>query len=39
MEGIRGLLGNDKARDAALHAIGNDPGVKASLDKIGLGPG
>ncbi len=38
MEGIRGLLGNDKARDAALHAIASDPGVKAGLDKMGLTP-
>jgi hypothetical protein len=38
MEGIRGLLGNDKARDAALHAIGTDPGVSASLERLGLTP-
>ncbi len=38
MEGLRGLLGNDKARDAALTAIGNDAGVKAQLEKIGLAP-
>ncbi|WP_044197327.1 hypothetical protein, partial [Hyalangium minutum] len=38
MEGLRGLLGNDKARDAALTALGNDPGVKAQLEKIGLTP-
>ncbi|WP_044197366.1 hypothetical protein, partial [Hyalangium minutum] len=38
MEGIRGLLGNDKARDAALSALGSDPGVKAQLEKLGLTP-
>ncbi|WP_224244784.1 tetratricopeptide repeat protein [Hyalangium gracile] len=38
MEGLRGLLGNDKARDAALTAISGDPGVTAALEKIGLAP-
>ncbi|WP_224362427.1 hypothetical protein [Hyalangium versicolor] len=38
LEGLRGLLGNDKARDAALKALGNDPSVKAQLEKIGLTP-
>ena len=38
LEGLRGLLGNDKARDAALTALGSDPGVKAQLEKIGLTP-
>jgi hypothetical protein len=38
MEGLRGLLGNDKVRDAALTALGNDPAVKAQLDKVGLTP-
>ena len=35
---IRELLTNDKARDAALTAIGNDPGIKAQLEQIGLTP-
>jgi uncharacterized protein YdeI (YjbR/CyaY-like superfamily)/microcompartment protein CcmL/EutN len=38
MEGLRGLLGNDKARDAALTALGSDPAVKAQLEKVGLTP-
>ena len=38
MEGLRGLLGNDKARDAALTALGSDPAVKAKLEQIGLTP-
>jgi uncharacterized protein YdeI (YjbR/CyaY-like superfamily) len=38
MEGLRGLLGNDKARDAALAAIGSDPGVQATLARVGLTP-
>jgi hypothetical protein len=36
MEGLRALLGNDTARDAALTAIGEDPAVQAQLEKIGL---
>ncbi|HSP78160.1 MAG TPA: hypothetical protein VLQ93_06505, partial [Myxococcaceae bacterium] len=35
---IRELLGNDKARDAALGALSNDPTVKANLAKVGLAP-
>jgi uncharacterized protein YdeI (YjbR/CyaY-like superfamily) len=38
MEGLRGLLGNDTARDAALGAIGSDPGVTAALQRVGLTP-
>jgi hypothetical protein len=38
MEGLRGLLGNDKVRDAALGALGNDPAVKSALEKVGLTP-
>ncbi|MBM7113033.1 hypothetical protein [Archangium primigenium] len=38
MEGLRGLLGNDAARDAALKAVGNDPGVTELLGKAGLTP-
>ena len=38
LSAYRGLLNNDKARDAALTAIGNDPTVKAQLEKIGLTP-
>ena len=38
MEGLRGLLGNDSARDAALTAVGNDPAVKELLNKVGLSP-
>ncbi len=37
-EGLRGLLGNDKARDAALTALGNDPAVAAQLEQLGLTP-
>ena len=36
MEGVRGLLGNNAARDATLGAIGNDPGVQELLGKAGL---
>ena len=35
---IKELLANDKARDAALTAIGNDPGIKAQLEQLGLTP-
>ncbi len=35
---IRELLTNDKARDAALGALSNDPTVKAQLEKVGLEP-
>ncbi|WNG61698.1 hypothetical protein F0U59_48515 [Archangium gephyra] len=38
MEGLRGLLNNDKVRDTALTALGNDPKVKEQLAKIGLEP-
>ncbi|OJH41302.1 hypothetical protein [Cystobacter ferrugineus] len=38
MEGLRGLLGNDAARNAALSAIGKDPGVQGMLAKAGLDP-
>ncbi|PTL83184.1 hypothetical protein [Vitiosangium sp. GDMCC 1.1324] len=36
LEGLRGLLGNDAARDAALTALGNDPKVQEMLTKAGL---
>ena len=38
MEGLRGLLNNDKVRDSALTALGNDPKIKEQLSKIGLEP-
>ncbi|WNG51255.1 hypothetical protein F0U60_49325 [Archangium minus] len=38
LEGLRGLLGNDKVRDTALTALGNDPGIKDALKKVGLEP-
>ncbi|MET0401545.1 MAG: hypothetical protein ABW123_04040, partial [Cystobacter sp.] len=38
LEGLRGLLGNDAARNATLSAIGNDAGVKGQLERLGLTP-
>ncbi len=35
---VRELLSNDKARDAALTALSEDPGIKAQLEQIGLTP-
>jgi hypothetical protein len=37
-QGVRELLGNDKARDAVLGALGKDPVVVADLAKLGLTP-
>ncbi|HYO74018.1 MAG TPA: hypothetical protein VEU33_48910 [Archangium sp.] len=36
LEGLRGLLGNDAARDTALTALSNDPKVQELLTKAGL---